>query len=69
MRPSPAAQMYAIRGIGKDHAKFSPVATAFYRLQPTVDLSDTEPFLGAEAAELVATCPTGVFDIEEMAGA
>ena len=29
-------KLYAIKGIGRDHAKFSPVATAFYRLLPKV---------------------------------
>ena len=26
-------KLIAVKGIGKDHAKFSPVATAFYKLQ------------------------------------
>ena len=26
------------KGIGRDHAKFSPVCTAFYRLLPTITL-------------------------------
>ena len=25
-------KLYAVKGLGNDHAKFSPVATAFYRL-------------------------------------
>jgi DNA-directed RNA polymerase alpha subunit len=29
---------HAIKGIGKTHAKWSPVATAFYRLMPEVIL-------------------------------
>ncbi|GBP24305.1 DNA-directed RNA polymerases I and III subunit RPAC1 [Eumeta japonica] len=31
--------MIAIKGIGKDHAKFSPVATASYRLLPDITLT------------------------------
>ncbi|XP_033226860.1 DNA-directed RNA polymerases I and III subunit RPAC1 [Belonocnema kinseyi] len=30
--------MHAVKGIGKDHAKFSPVSTAFYRLMPRITL-------------------------------
>ena len=52
------------KGVGKDHAKFSPVATASYRLLPVIDL--LKPVTGAEAEELVAMCPLKVFDIEDM---
>jgi DNA-directed RNA polymerase I and III subunit RPAC1 len=58
----------AKKGVGKDHAKFSPVATAAYRLATTVTLSEEAPFLGAEAEELVKRCPMGVFDIEDLGG-
>jgi len=34
-------ELYAFKGIGKDHAKFSPVCTAFYRLLPTIKLLKT----------------------------
>jgi DNA-directed RNA polymerase I and III subunit RPAC1 len=56
----------AKKGIGRDHAKFSPVATAAYRLATTVTLSEDAPFLGKEAEELVKRCPMGVFDIEDL---
>jgi len=38
MRPGQEIEMKLIagKGIGKDHAKFSPVATASYRLLPTI---------------------------------
>lgn len=61
------AEMHAIKGIGKAHAKWSPVATAWYRLLPRIDLSEEEPFYGEEAEELKKVCPVGVFDIEELA--
>lgn len=32
-------RMVAIKGVGKDHAKFSPVATAYYRLLPEIKLN------------------------------
>lgn len=34
------ATMYAVKSIGRDHAKFQPVATAFYRLHPKITLLD-----------------------------
>ena len=52
------------KGVGKDHAKFSPVATASYRLLPEITI--VEPFLNQEADQLVAKCPMKVFDIEDL---
>ena len=46
-------KLHAVKGLGRDHAKFSPVATAFYRLLPEVTL--TRPVRG-EAAERLRTC-------------
>jgi DNA-directed RNA polymerase I and III subunit RPAC1 len=57
------------KGVGRDHAKFSPVATASYRLLPRIELSAESPFEGDEADQLVAKCPLGVFDIEDIAAA
>lgn len=59
-------QMHCRKGIGKDHAKFSPVATASYRLLPVIDLK--EEVVGQDAEELVAKCPLNVFDIEDLGG-
>lgn len=71
--PSPAScasrlllQMHCRKGIGKDHAKFSPVATASYRLLPVITLK--EEIEGQDAQELVAKCPLDVFDIEDLGG-
>jgi DNA-directed RNA polymerase I and III subunit RPAC1 len=52
------------KGIGKTHAKWSPVCTAYYRLMP--DIRITQPIEGADAVELKKLCPMGVFDIEDM---
>jgi hypothetical protein len=52
------------KGLGKDHTKFSPVATASYRLLP--DIRFLEPVKGDLALELQAMCPMDVFDIEDM---
>jgi DNA-directed RNA polymerases I and III subunit RPAC1 len=57
-------EAHAWKGIGKDHAKFSPVATASYRLLPHVSMA--EPVVGDEARELKAMCPMNVFDIEDI---
>jgi DNA-directed RNA polymerases I and III subunit RPAC1 len=62
-------EAHAVKSVGKDHAKFSPVSTASYRLLPAVALSEEAPFEDDEARALVAACPLGVFDIEDTVGA
>jgi DNA-directed RNA polymerases I and III subunit RPAC1 len=57
---------HAIRGKGEDHAKWSPVCTASYRLLPAITLSSSKPFYDDEAELLVKTCPMKVFDIEDV---
>ncbi len=52
------------KGIGKTHAKWSPVCTAYYRNLP--DIRITEPIIDQEASDLKALCPMGVFDIEDL---
>lgn len=59
-------EAHAVKGTGKTHAKWSPVSTAWYRLLPQITLSAEEPFMNAEADALVASCPVGVFDIEDL---
>lgn len=59
-------EAHACLGTGDDHAKWSPVATAYYRFHPEVTLQ--EPVRGPEAEELVKRCPMNVFDIEDSAG-
>nr|XP_018625355.1 DNA-directed RNA polymerases I and III subunit rpac1 isoform X2 [Nicotiana tomentosiformis] len=57
-------EVHAVKGMGKTHAKWSPVATAWYRMLPEVvllrDIEDDE------AEELVKKCPVKVFDIEDI---
>jgi DNA-directed RNA polymerase I and III subunit RPAC1 len=55
-------QCHCIKGIGMDHAKFSPVATASYRLLPQITI--TEPILGAEAKKFARCFPKGVIGYE-----
>lgn len=57
-------RMHAHIGVGKDHAKFSPVATATYRLLPTITI--TEPILGADAKNFQRCFPKGVIDIARV---
>jgi DNA-directed RNA polymerase I and III subunit RPAC1 len=47
LRPKQEIQLetMCVKGIGKDHAKFSPVATAWYRLLPEVQLPHMETFM------------------------
>lgn len=56
-------QLHCIKGIGADHAKFSPVATASYRLLPSIKIK--EPILGADAKKFARCFPKGVIGVEE----
>ncbi len=59
-------KVHCVKGIGKDHAKFSPVATAAYRLLPEITL--TKPVEG-EAAERLKECfSEGVIEIVSKKG-
>lgn len=51
---------------GKDHAKFSPVATASYRLLPDITL--LEPVEGEAAEELSRCFSPGVIEVQEVQG-
>ncbi|CAM9723923.1 unnamed protein product [Ectocarpus fasciculatus] len=59
-------EVHCVKGIGKDHAKFSPCATASYRLLPEIRF--LKPVQRERATELKNMCPLGVFDIEDMGG-
>ncbi|KAK2508350.1 hypothetical protein MC885_011597 [Smutsia gigantea] len=58
--------MHCVKGIGKDHAKFSPVATASYRLLPDITL--LEPVEGDAAEELSQCFSPGVIEVQEVQG-
>ena len=58
-------EMHCIKGIGADHAKFSPVATASYRLMPTIEI--TKPILGDAARKFARCFPKGVIGLEDVA--
>ncbi|KAI3362916.1 hypothetical protein L3Q82_011513, partial [Scortum barcoo] len=58
--------LHCVKGIGKDHAKFSPVATASYRLLPEITL--LEPVEGEKAERLKRCFSRGVIDLEDVNG-
>lgn len=59
-------KLIAVKGIGRDHAKFSPVATAFYRILPDIKLLRE---VEGEAAERLQKCfSPGVITIREDKG-
>lgn len=55
----------AVKGVGRIHAKWSPVATASYRMLPEVKLRNK--LKGESARRLIDCCPAKVFDIEDSA--
>ncbi|CAA2995749.1 DNA-directed RNA polymerases I and III subunit rpac1 isoform X1 [Olea europaea subsp. europaea] len=57
-------EAHAVKGMGKTHAKWSPVATSWYRMLPEVVL--LQEIEGEIAEELVKKCPVKVFDIEDI---
>lgn len=58
--------MHCVKGIGKDHAKFSPVATASYRLLPEITL--LAPVEGELAEKLKRSFSPGVIEIQMANG-
>ena len=59
-------ELHAEKGIGATHAKWSPVATASYRLMPTIEFK--KPIKGKLARELKKKCPLNVFDLKNKTG-
>jgi len=66
LRPGQAIELEAHgrRGYGRDHAKYSPVATASYRLMPRVEIQGGGIY-GTKAEELVGLYEPGVFRLEK----
>ena len=57
-------EVFAEKGIGRTHAKWSPVCTAYYRLEPAIILLPSFN-QKQDGKELVKACPVGVFDLED----
>ena len=66
LRPGQVIELeaHARKGVGKDHAKFSPVATASYRLMPKIEI--VKPIYDELAEELVNWFEPGVFTLEDV---
>ena len=66
LRPGQQIHMdlHCVKGIGADHAKFSPVATATYRLMPKIDI--LKPIVGADARKFQQCFPKGVIGLEKV---
>ncbi len=56
------AELICVKGIGRTHAKWSPVSTAFYRLMP--DIQFKTDIYDEDAEELKKICPMKVFDVK-----
>jgi len=54
---------HCIKGVGGNHAKFSPVATASYRLLPHIEI--TAPIVGSEARKFQRCFPRGVIALQK----
>ncbi|KAI8926940.1 DNA-directed RNA polymerase [Entophlyctis helioformis] len=63
MRPGQEieAELHCQKGIGKEHAKWSPVATASYRLLP--DIQILQPIKGEDAEKFKRCFPEGTIDV------
>ncbi|KAJ5994478.1 DNA-directed RNA polymerase I and III subunit RPAC1 [Penicillium sp. IBT 35674x] len=66
LRPGQKIEMelHCVKGIGADHAKFSPVATASYRLLP--DIQILRPIIGEDAKKFAKCFPKGVIGLESV---
>ncbi|KAF8971177.1 DNA-directed RNA polymerase [Flammula alnicola] len=57
-------ELHAVKGVGKDHSKFSPVATASYRLLPQIKITKPIP---PHLAEKFQKCfSSGVIKIDQQ---
>ncbi|KAJ2768956.1 DNA-directed RNA polymerase core subunit rpc40 [Coemansia nantahalensis] len=68
LRPGQAVtcELHCDKGVGKDHSKFSPVATASYRLLPEIQILED---ITGDDAELFRSCfPPGVVEVVEEQG-
>jgi DNA-directed RNA polymerase I and III subunit RPAC1 len=60
-------ECYCEKGIGRTHAKWSPVCTAYYRLANKINI--LKEIKGDDAEELRQLCPKGVFIVNKKGNA
>lgn len=72
LRPGQAIELecHCIKGVGEEHAKWSPVATTWYRLVPEVVLLTEPPAelaleLAAELPGLIRVAPGGAVEVDD----
>ena len=67
MRPGQCIDLEAhcVKGVGAEHAKWSPVATAWYRLHPEVVIPKGKSIKGKDAHMLAELCP-GLFELVKV---
>lgn len=59
-------ELHCVKGVGREHAKWSPVSAAFYRLLPRITIK--EPITGDAAAKFAACFPPGVVEVKAVSG-
>ncbi|CAO3630528.1 unnamed protein product [Cunninghamella blakesleeana] len=59
-------ELHCTKGRGKEHAKWSPVATASYRLLPEITI--LKPITGDDATKFQKCFPEGVVDVVKVKG-
>lgn len=59
-------KLQCYKGIGRDHAKFSPVSTVYYRLLPVISLE--KEIAGEDAVKLQSCFSKGVIDVVKKKG-
>jgi DNA-directed RNA polymerase I and III subunit RPAC1 len=59
-------ELHCVKGIGKEHAKWSPVSVAFYRLLPKITIK--EPIVNEDAVKFSSCFPKGVIEIKNVSG-
>lgn len=58
-------ELHCVKGIGSDHAKFSPVSTASYRLLPHIDIPDPLAIPPEAIPKFVSCFPKGVIGVRK----
>lgn len=63
-------EMHAVKGIAKEHSKWSPVATCALRYDAKVILNDNilDTYTQEQREEFVEACPTSVFEVDATTG-